>query len=349
MKYTVMALIALAVFSGCGDSTGPSPQQGTHGWIVGDGAGNTPSIYKTSDGTEWAAQGTDLILPACDLSSISVVDSMTAWAAGGISEGFGIVLKTTDGGATWLRMGNEQTIPSSTLCVKAFSADAAWVGASDNAIYTTTDGGISWANVADPAYSGNSWQGISALSQSSIWICGGTQDDGVILHSSDGGVLWTSHGDSLLSGWQMISIAAYDANNVWAVGHGFTIIKSTDGGIEWELVTPDSLQASGNDANGITLLSPSDAWVVLDYGNIWRTSDAGENWSYQTVPLGVQGFFMLRISAIDQNTAWVSGHSAYGEQVGVILHTTDGGSTWIRQDDGSLPGLWDVGFVGEYN
>lgn len=347
--FMLTTLLIVILVSGCNDSSGPSQDPGIHGWTVGDASGNAPLILKTEDGTTWTAQAADLTVPGSSLNSISVVDSLTAWAAGGLSEGFGVVLKTTDGGETWLRMGNESTIPSGTLCVKAFSSDAAWVGGGDNSIYYTSDGGVTWQNMADPAYQDCSWQGINAISPTNIWVCGGTEQQGVILHTSDGGALWTSHAESMLTGWMMISIAAYDSQNIWAVGHGFTILKSTDGGIDWELVTPDSLQASGNDANGLTVLSPSDVWVVLDYGNIWRTANGGETWDFQEVPTGVEGFFMLRISATSYSTAWVSGYSGFGQPEGVLLHTTDGGTSWVRQDDGTIPGLWDIGFVGEYN
>jgi photosystem II stability/assembly factor-like uncharacterized protein len=349
VKYSIMVFLALAVISGCDNGSGPSPEPGIYGWVVGNNTGDTPIILKTDNGNEWSFQGTDLVLPENSLSSISVVDSTTAWLAGGYSEGFGIILKTTDGGETWLRMGNEMSIPNGTLCIKAFSSDVAWVGAADNAIYRTTDGGSTWADMADPGYDGYTWQGINAASPSGIWLVGGNGLQGAIIHSIDGGILWTSHGESLIDSLPMISVAAYDQQNIWAVGHGFTIVKSTDGGVEWELVTPDSLQASGNDANGITLLSPTDAWVALDYGNIWRTADGGSTWEYQTVPSGCGGFFLLRITATDPNTAWVTGGSAYGSPEGIILHTTDGGTTWTRQDDGTMPFLWDVGFAGEYN
>ena len=70
MRFTVAALFALLIIAGCGDSTGPSPEQGTHGWIVGDCSGSTPSIFHTSNGTDWTAQGTELELPGCSPSSV---------------------------------------------------------------------------------------------------------------------------------------------------------------------------------------------------------------------------------------------------------------------------------------
>jgi photosystem II stability/assembly factor-like uncharacterized protein len=166
-----------------------------------------------------------------------------------------------------------------------------------------------------------------------------------MIHTEDGGITWTSCADSLINDFTMITMAAWDRDNVWAVGHGFTIVKSTDGGDSWENMTPDSMQGTENDANGLTLLSADDAWVVLDYGNIWKTSDGGENWTFQTLPPEAQGFFYLRISAQNSETAWASGRSPYGAPEGVIIYTDDGGSNWFRIDDGSFPGLWGISFV----
>ncbi len=349
MKHLLFtAALTAMLLTGClgGDSTGPSPEA-HDGWIVGDNSAGMITILHTLDGSSWSAQGESLSISGAELSSVSAVNSLTAWAAGGISDGYGVVIRTTDRGVNWERLGDATQLPRNTLCVHALSEDIAWVGGSGNSIYHTVDGGSTWTDVSDQAYNGNFWQGIYPISDSDIWLCGGNEQNGMILHSDDGGASWISHADSLLQGYTLISIAAWDQDNVWAVGHGYTVIRTTDGGTSWEIVTPDSMHASGNDANGISLQSADDAWVVLDYGNVWRTGDGGQNWTYQTVPSGTEGFFMLRISALDSSTAWVTGRSGYGTPEGVLIHTTDGGNTWTRQDDGSYPGLWGVSFDGE--
>lgn len=340
--------LTVLILTGClgSDSTGPSPVS-SNGWIAGESVQDIPTVLHTVSGTGWVFQAESLSLPGADLNSVAAVDSLTAWAAGGLSSGWGVVLRTTDGGLNWERVGSQADIPEGTLCVADLGPDNAWVGGSNNTILWTMDGGETWYDVADPAYAGNFWQGIYPLSSTDVWVCGGTELDGRILHTTDGGFTWASHADSLLEGFTMISIAAWDQDNIWAVGHGYTVIRTSDGGLNWEIVTPDSLHAQGDDANGLALLGPDAAWVVLDYGNIWRTDDGGQNWTFQTPPQGTEGFFMLRISALDQNTAWVTGRSGYGNPLGVIIHTTDGGSTWTRLDDGNLPGLWDVSFEGE--
>lgn len=341
----VVLTATLFLIAGCGEnSSEPSPISGIYGWAVGNGDGNTPTILHSTDGIQWTNQATDLVLPNNSLTSVSVVDSSTVWASGGFSEGFGIVLKTIDGGETWLRMGSEIDLPNATLTVYALSSEVAWVG-SEGSVYYTDDGGVSWADMAQSGLPDINWQGTYCLSSSSVWISGGMNSIGSIFHTSNGGVFWTAHAESLTADWPILSVKAYDQNNVWAVGHGFLISKSTNGGIDWELVTPDSLFGSGNDANELVIISPNEVWVALDYGNIWKTSDGGATWDIQSVPSEVGGYFMLGIYASDTNTAWSVGGSAFGEASGVILNTTDGGENWTRRDDGSLPILWDIDFA----
>lgn len=348
MRTISVFCLTLTVFlTGCGNTTNPSPDDLTRGWAVGGTSDGYAMILSTVDGEVWKRQGTPESVPQGELSSVSVVDSNTVWIAGGIYEGFGIVLKTTDGGSTWLRMGSEMSMLGETTTIAASSATDAWVVGPDNCILRTADGGITWYDMADPQFSAFSWSGVYLVDSSNIWICGDNSSttDGKIIHSTDGGISWRAEADSLLEGgWYMITIKAWDENNAWAVGHGYFILKTTDAGDNWEIVTPDSLQYSPNDANGIALLSPDDAWVALDYGNVWKTADGGDNWTLQDTGFG--GFFLLRISALDVSTAWVSGHSGFGSHDGVILHTSDGGTSWSRHDGGQTQGLWDVGFDG---
>ncbi len=340
---SAICAILIGILTACSDETNPSSNDTLHGWAVGESSDGYGTILSTSDGKNWERQGTPETVPEGVLSSVSVVDSSIVWVAGGVFEGFGIVLKTTDGGNSWLRMGSEISIPGETSAVAAVSSTTGWVVGPDNSILRTADGGITWYDMADPLFSEFNWSGVQLVGSSNIWVCGAnsSNSDGKIIHSTDGGVSWQSEGDSLLvGGWYMITIKAWDENNAWAVGHGYLILNTTDGGDNWHIVTPDSLQYSPNDANGITLLSSDDAWVALDYGNIWKTSDGGENWVFQDPGYG--GFFLLRISALDTSTAWVSGHSGFGVNEGIILYTADGGSSWSRQSDDQSNGLWDV-------
>ncbi|MFT6028627.1 MAG: photosystem II stability/assembly factor-like uncharacterized protein [Oleiphilaceae bacterium] len=62
-------------------------------------------------------------------------------------------------------------------------------------------------------------------------------------------------------------------------------------------------------------------------GHIIYSDDDGVSWQQSIVPVAV---LLNAISFVDDSYGWAVGHS------GVVLHTTDGGKTWVTQFDGNL-------------
>lgn len=60
-------------------------------------------------------------------------------------------------------------------------------------------------------------------------------------------------------------------------------------------------------------------------GHIVYSDDEGKSWAQASVPVSV---LLTAVSFVDQTHGWAVGHS------GVILHTSDGGETWVKQFDG---------------
>ena len=75
--------------------------------------------------------------------------------------------------------------------------------------------------------------------------------------------------------------------------------------------------------------------------------DNGQTWTQQVS--NASGYYLLRVCALDENTAWISGYTLYPPTIGIILHTIDGGQTWNEQDYGLDSGLWDIHFVDSYH
>ena len=166
-------------------------------WVTGGpGEHGKPVILKTNDtGLTW----TDYHVHNDDypkfnsILGISAADANTAWAVGGLGY---FVLKTTDGGATWIRDpnwkwgGGEFDVNE----VYVVSPSAVWV-ASDFTIYGTTDGGKSWNPSGDSLPTGLAYMGICAVSAQKAWashyaVWGG------IYHTTDGGGNWTTQLDN---------------------------------------------------------------------------------------------------------------------------------------------------------
>lgn len=115
------------------------------------------------------------------------------WIVGDPSDGYGVILHTTNGGKNWTRQGSPITIPNVILNdILAIDACRAWaVGdVSDNyaVILRTTDGGKTWTRCGSPRsvpdFSAN---GIGAVDSNIAWVVG---SNGIIIHTIDGGKTW---------------------------------------------------------------------------------------------------------------------------------------------------------------
>jgi hypothetical protein len=97
------------------------------------GSGGT--IFKY-DGNNWNAQSSGL---GVGLFGTGVVGEDTVYAVGGVTQG--VILKTTNGGATWATVLNGVDVSFRSV---TGIADTAWACAFDGIIYETRDGGASW-------------------------------------------------------------------------------------------------------------------------------------------------------------------------------------------------------------
>jgi photosystem II stability/assembly factor-like uncharacterized protein len=107
----------------------------------------------------------------------------------------------------------------------------------------------------------------------------------------------------------------------WAAGYNGTILKTTDGGVNWNsqsLITAD-------DIHSIFFIDSSNGWLVLyefspdRHGIIMRTTDGGETWVNQ---LMIWGFTLHRIYFTDINNGYALGSN------GILYKTSNGGQNW---------------------
>jgi photosystem II stability/assembly factor-like uncharacterized protein len=134
-----------------------------------------------------------------------------------------------------------------------------------------------------------------------------------------------------------------DGQTGWAATvTGGRLLRSTDGGTNWNDVTP--LNSSGQKIwvlDIITALSSLIAWVIPGGTNastateIFRTIDGGHTWRSATIPAPAVEW----ISFINPREGWLLAFlgAAAGSEAVEIYRSTDGGETWISV--GPLSGL----------
>ncbi len=82
----------------------------------------------------------------CALNNVKAVNRHTVWVVGDCDGGYGVILRTDDGGRTWVRQGRPGMIPDvAVFGVGAANRKTAWVVGSQGTILRTDDGGRTWS------------------------------------------------------------------------------------------------------------------------------------------------------------------------------------------------------------
>jgi photosystem II stability/assembly factor-like uncharacterized protein len=292
------------------------------GWAVGGHYFGPGEILKTVDGGEnWEPQVNGSIHP---LKSVCFIDENTGWVVGGSnSDDGGTILKTTNGGEDWIFQIDNDTsftlnsvsfIDDSTGWASGHGTDLGWWDFY-GIILKTTDGGQNWTiQLNAPQY----WfYSIYFADQNTGWITWGGWYTGGILKTTNGGDDWFD----CPGGAGLQSIFFIDQNNGWIAGNTWEgngeIIHTTNGGEYWELQMGDPFSR----LNSIYFTDQNNGWVVGS--EIINTTDGGENWTSQTS----WGHLLNSVYFTNQNTGWVVGYN------GTILKTTNGGVTFIEEDE----------------
>ncbi len=167
---------------------------------------------------------------------------------------------------------------------------------------------------------------------------------GLILLTADGGKTWerrASGTDRTLS-----AVCFADPQHGFVVGSGGTVLATSDSGATWQA------QNSGTKDQllGVHTPSPLHAFAVGAFGTVLSTSDAGHRWQKHELKwdeliaqiIKDSGYVEPNLNAVHFSTpeiGWIVG------EFGLVLHTRDGGQTWVSQRYGSdLPQLYAVKF-----
>ncbi len=140
----------------------------------------------------------------------------------GYAAGYGVVLKTIDGGNTW----NYLDIKNDNFTAIDYkNKDNIWVCGSGGSVFHTADGGSSWDNLRNGnALTKKKYQlrDIYFLNDTEGWCVG---DNGVIIHTNDGGKNWKEYESQTSEDLRCIYLLA--DGKLLVCGDNGTILKLT--------------------------------------------------------------------------------------------------------------------------
>ncbi len=275
------------------------------------GADSEPAVAAPAVTTTSQESGTDALL-----IGISPVDENIVWLSGAQ----GTWLRTMNGGTTW----ESGIVPGADSLqfrdVHAFDANRAWLlsigNGADSRIYRTTDGGVSW----DLQFMGEDPRGFYDCLD--FW----DEDRAIVI------------GDE--------------------VDGQISMLETDDGGERWSPIPGSRLpaaQASEGSfaASGTCLVVGAEgrAWVVAsnpEHGRLLRTTDFGQSWSVDTLPLTVRaGVGPQSVSFRDAIHGMVlqGGADSQPTDVGTAF-SEDGGVSWSPRARPPLEvGVWGSAYV----
>jgi photosystem II stability/assembly factor-like uncharacterized protein len=265
------------------------------GWV----AGSNGTLLRTVDGgARWEA----MPRPTVDnLRDVWFTDANHGWLLCEAddfnlttrTEPRSYILRTVDGGATWLRANPTAPATEARLVRFVFINERiGWTFGESGLLYQTEDGGATWTKRATPApvlvFGG------VFLDAGRGWLVGG---GGTIWRTFDAGATWReskvsqplvlqSAAEGLTAkrepgagtggaGVSLRAIAFTDARRGWAVGAGGHVWATMDGGVRW------TRQASGTEAylSDVAFLNARDGWAVGTNGTTIATADGGRTWT----------------------------------------------------------------------
>jgi photosystem II stability/assembly factor-like uncharacterized protein len=257
--------------------------------------------------------------------------------------GQGIILKSSDGGLTWV---NLYTSPDNVLSVDAVDAVNVWAATSDYLLRSTD--GRSFQRVDPAINAGQNGKGISAID----FVSG---DQGFILAN---GVIWRltngANAQMATPPGRVDSLSFVDLNNGFAAGAN-VVCKTNDGGRTWTRIftaqvageSPwQALIRAGSDTNAWLMVYGGDAGLGHEGYVVFHTTDGkrfmpamDEGYiaptAYPTIHLDNSRNLVIRPGTITVHGDQDAFFMGFGVDDLFLIRTVDNGKSFVSLDMGS--------------
>jgi photosystem II stability/assembly factor-like uncharacterized protein len=333
----------------------PSPQVCT---AVGSAPLNVGIILGTGNGGgTWSSEsfpslGTTNGAGALTAVSCAAVGNCVAVGLSGVGSGYGAVLTTSDGGATWAAqyvssafgVPNSISCPTTAVCETAGEVNTSCCSGQ---LAGTTDGGATWDIQSNPSGAGGGPLFLTVNCPTTATCFSGGQlsstNLGAILVTNDGGLDWA---DKPTPVGILAVTASACANRLTCMvvgrgssglGVGGVALLSQDAGTTWTSSTLPVFdpQAVSCPSSSICLVGGYSPPSGTSSGGIAETTDGGTTWTTLLLPLTATTIDSIACPSTDICIAVGDEYNpSTSSSSPVALKTIDGGSTWA-----SVPAL----------
>jgi photosystem II stability/assembly factor-like uncharacterized protein len=207
--------------------------------------------------------------------------------------------------------------------VVMFDEDYALAACENGYMMRSGDGGRTWSI---KKITGGSIMDLSSPNDSEVWAI---SENGEILHSADKGATWTKQHIPPINNSSYASIHMYDEMRGMAISPRSDVFRTSNGGINWELIQDPYL---GSDYGQWVTAQTDSKWYILGVTSeprLYVSTDFGDSW---TVDREYNTKGLNRLVFIDSDNIFQCRN-------GELLRSADGGVHWNEMD------IYGFGFV----
>ncbi|MCZ2108361.1 MAG: LuxR C-terminal-related transcriptional regulator [Dehalococcoidia bacterium] len=325
-----------------------------NGWAFDTGSA-LQMVLRTANGGRTWHDVSPLQAQPKSIHQAFFLDRDHAWVlvvteASGTAEAQPWIFRTSDGGATWQASDPfPGAIPQGALSFADpsngwyFESQGAGAGSQGIAIYRTTDGGATWAKIGETS-GGVGSPGpnlplsciksqplqLTATTGFATGSCAGGPP--FLYRTTDGGETWSlvALPDPADASKTLTACSCSTGTPIFPTksdgfltmsGRHQAIYATHDAGATWKLTGP----LPGDVSSTVAFADATHGWII-EGSHLFATTDAGAIWK----DLGQPPFGNAILSFVSptEGFAWIRVSADGNPQTG-LLHTTDGGKTWV--------------------
>jgi len=159
-------------------------------------------LYSADAGNTWVRRGGTVPLSSEFYDASAASDSIV------YISGSNVVLKTNDGGNTWMNLLTFSDRNMNGIC--AVDVQNVWVVGDRDGIFHSVNGGLKWDTVR-PSLTGFRIMGVTVADVNRIWIVGAPSSGsgtGNIIYSRNAGNTWFIENSPVQAGFRRVSFAS---------------------------------------------------------------------------------------------------------------------------------------------